>query len=537
MEIGEVESTLVKEDDVSDAVVLLHKTSDAEDADTEMVSFITLARGGQVTASDAEKIQGDIGLQTLDREVEARVRMSLQTQLPPYMIPSRLIALKQFPMNSNNKIDRKALAAALDTLPATSGKARDEIVSPRDEIEAVLCDVAAEILGVEAGITNNFFDLGGHSLVATQFVTFVSQRLGFRVSVKDVFDQPVLVDLAAKIRSTSLHNSGGDMSALVQFETRPFEMLQTTNPTSYIKHKILPLLPTQHHGRIVDVYPATQVQKIFLLDEETGYPRTPPVFYIDFQAETAASALQAACVALVEYFDILRTVFVNSRGKFYQVLLSKLEVPIEIIDTEDDLESATQALREADLRQPLRNGHSVLRIAILNKPDTAVRVVLRMSHALYDGLSFQHIVQCLHEFFRGEGRLVVPLNFAPYVRHALDSRHDAHAYWRSVLQNSLPTSYATLALCFSNRARPRSVLRKSSSTYRCRSTQTVSHLRRFSPLPVRSYSAKRPDQSMCFLAGSCLDHSASQRAAETLLVLAPTTCPSAYNSRARTRKA
>ena len=62
-----------------------------------------------------------------------------------------------------------------------------------------------------------------------------------------------------------------------------------------------------------------------------------------------------------------------------------------------------------------------------------------MSHALYDGLSSQYIVQCLHEFFRGEGRLVVPLKLAPYVSHALYSRHDAHAYWRSVLQNSSPT--------------------------------------------------------------------------------------------------
>lgn len=179
------------------------------------------------------------------------------------MIPSRLIALKQLPIKSNNKIDLK-------TLPAAEGKPRDSIVSPQDEIEAVLCLVAVENLGVEAGITNNFFDLDGRSLVATRPETSVSRRVGFRVSVKDVFGQSVLVDLTAKIRIVSLQNLGGDMIALKEAESAPTQMLQTIYPQSYTTHEIIPLLPKEHHNRIVDIYPATQVQKTFLLEQDTG---------------------------------------------------------------------------------------------------------------------------------------------------------------------------------------------------------------------------------------------------------------------------
>ncbi|GKT95950.1 LOW QUALITY PROTEIN: AMP-binding enzyme [Colletotrichum tofieldiae] len=80
-------------------------------------------------------------------------------------------------------------------------------VSPRNEIEAVLCEEFADVLNIEVGITDNFFDLGGHSLMATKLAARISRRLEVRVTVKEIFDQPILLDLAATLRRGSTQHS------------------------------------------------------------------------------------------------------------------------------------------------------------------------------------------------------------------------------------------------------------------------------------------------------------------------------------------
>jgi hypothetical protein len=80
-------------------------------------------------------------------------------------------------------------------------------IGPRNKVEAVLYKEFANVLSVEVGITNNFFNLGRHSLIATKLATHTGRRLDARVSVKDIFNHPILADLAATIRQGSTpHN-------------------------------------------------------------------------------------------------------------------------------------------------------------------------------------------------------------------------------------------------------------------------------------------------------------------------------------------
>jgi acyl carrier protein len=73
-------------------------------------------------------------------------------------------------------------------------------VAARNEIEAVLCEEFANVLSIEVSITDNFFNLSGHSLIATKLAARLSRRLDARISIKDVFDQPILADLTSTIR-------------------------------------------------------------------------------------------------------------------------------------------------------------------------------------------------------------------------------------------------------------------------------------------------------------------------------------------------
>jgi hypothetical protein len=315
---------------------------------------------------------------------------------------------------------------------------------PIDEIETILCEEASAILKVEVGTSSNFFEIGGHSLVATKFTSFIGRRLGVRVSVKEVFDYPIISDLAARLRGDSQANQSQPKAAPVSLQLEdsfpePYELLKSDGLDTFIDREVKPRLDRDDRDLVMDVYPATQVQKLFLQDEQTGLPRTPPVFFIDFPADASCVRLEEACNTLVQYLDILRTVFVEVGGKFFQVLLKELEVPLETYKTRGDLMTATHALRDADLAQPFLLGQSMLRIGIIRKQGEAVRVILRMSHALYDGLSFAHYVEALHVLYTGEGNLKMPPSFSPYIKHMVANRKAAYDYWRSVLKNSKPT--------------------------------------------------------------------------------------------------
>ncbi|UKZ79102.1 NRPS [Trichoderma virens FT-333] len=467
------------------------------------------------------------------RRFVSQIREQLESLLPAYMIPSRIMVIDQMPLNANGKVDRKELAQrAKRTVPksqvapeqavplneieamlceefaevfgmdvgatdhffklgghsllATKLTARvsrrlsarmsvkdvfdhpviadlaavirqelylhnpipttpnsshgEQVVSarvaPRDEIEAVLCREFSDVLGTDVGITDNFFDLGGHSLMATKLAARIARRLDAPVSVKDIFDYPVPIRLASNIQLAQLE-SYEETSYMQAAANAPFQLLPLQDPQTFIQREICPQLQCSHDA-ILDVYPATQMQTIFLFDPATGHPRNSTPFYIDFPTGSDCASLTRACASLVEYFDIFRTVFLVAAGALYQVVLKHLNVDIEIIQTEENVNSATRAFLDVDLQQPLRLGQPLIRISILKMQASALRVIVRMSHALYDGLSLEHIVRSLHILYSG-GNLPAPPKFARYMQHMANSRKDGYDFWRSILQNSSMT--------------------------------------------------------------------------------------------------
>jgi acyl carrier protein len=114
-------------------------------------------------------------------------------KLPDFMIPSAFVVLDSLPLSPNGKLDRSAL-------PDPSASHAPVGRGPRDSQEEVLCGLYAELLGREPiGIDDDFFALGGHSLLVTKLVNLIRSELGAEVTVKTVFQAPTVADLGARL--------------------------------------------------------------------------------------------------------------------------------------------------------------------------------------------------------------------------------------------------------------------------------------------------------------------------------------------------
>ncbi|MGW0042828.1 non-ribosomal peptide synthase/polyketide synthase [Rhodococcus sp. NPDC003348] len=176
IELGEIETALLADGAVSQAVVLVVATATGD----QLVGYVVPSAGAEFDV--------------------AAVRAGLGDRLPSYMIPSALVVLDEFPLNSSGKLDRKAL-------PDPTFEAR-EFRAPASPVERAVAEAFGEVLGVgQVGLDDDFFELGGNSLVATQLAARLGAALDMRVPVRDLFEASTVVALAARLGSQA--GSGG----------------------------------------------------------------------------------------------------------------------------------------------------------------------------------------------------------------------------------------------------------------------------------------------------------------------------------------
>ncbi len=144
------------------------------------------------------------------KNTAAELANFLRDRLPPYMIPARYVFVDAFPKTINGKIDRKALPD-----PSTSLVARDSgYVAPRSELETTLATLFQDVLNVpEIGIHDDFFLMGGSSLLVTQVVTRLTTKLKLQLPVRDFFANPTVATAAKHIRSL-MNSDGSDTDEL-----------------------------------------------------------------------------------------------------------------------------------------------------------------------------------------------------------------------------------------------------------------------------------------------------------------------------------
>jgi amino acid adenylation domain-containing protein len=174
IELGEVETVLKRHPGVRDAAVLAKE--EFKNEDKLLVAYLVL------------ESQQSPSLEEL--------RCHLQRKLPSHMVPAAFIVLDQFPMTAGGKPDRMGLLK-MDGKFLTP---QEERIPPRTPVEQDLADIWSELLGVrQLAVNDNFFDLGGHSLIATQIAARIRDLYGVDLSLRKFFEAPTIADLASAI--------------------------------------------------------------------------------------------------------------------------------------------------------------------------------------------------------------------------------------------------------------------------------------------------------------------------------------------------
>ena len=166
IELGEVQSQLLAQPDVREAVVL------AKDG-ARLIAYVSLR----------------------DAVDESQLKQRLGQVLPDYMVPSAIVVLEALPLTANGKVDRKSL-------PEPEMASAQEYEAPQGELEETLAQIWAEVLGVErAGRQDNFFELGGHSMTLLEMQLQIGRQLSVQLPLKACFESPSLAALARLVQA------------------------------------------------------------------------------------------------------------------------------------------------------------------------------------------------------------------------------------------------------------------------------------------------------------------------------------------------
>ncbi|KAA2221404.1 non-ribosomal peptide synthetase family protein [Chryseobacterium sediminis] len=170
VELGEIERTLVQQKDIKEAFVISKET---EGSTQYLIAFVVLK-------PEAEK---DV----------SSVRNALKEELPGYMIPAQIVFIDKIPLTANGKTDTQSLKELADK----EAKELISFESPTNETERIVVDVWSSALERSViNITDNFFDIGGNSLLVAAVAVALQRKLDVKVYLRDIYQFPVLQELS-----------------------------------------------------------------------------------------------------------------------------------------------------------------------------------------------------------------------------------------------------------------------------------------------------------------------------------------------------
>ncbi|MBW3586561.1 MAG: amino acid adenylation domain-containing protein, partial [Cyanobacteria bacterium 0813] len=184
IELGEIEAALSQHSSVSTAAVLLQEN---EPGRQRLVAYLV----------------PNSGFRNQHPELISELRSFLKHKLPDYMVPSAFVLLDALPLTPNGKIDRLALSQRCDYVSDETA-----FTEPQTPTEEEIAEIWTSLLGLEkVGNNQNFFDLGGHSLMATQLISRVRSCFGVELTLCDFFAAPTIENLAELVEEEILANA------------------------------------------------------------------------------------------------------------------------------------------------------------------------------------------------------------------------------------------------------------------------------------------------------------------------------------------
>ncbi|WP_342671594.1 amino acid adenylation domain-containing protein, partial [Rhodococcus phenolicus] len=386
IELGEIEAVLSADPSVLSAVVLVHESSTGQ----HLVAYVVPVPGSVFD--------------------DGAARAAAAEALPSYMVPSVVTVLDEFPLNASGKLDRNAL-------PEPVFETR-EFRAPTTPVEEIVAAVFGEVLGVErVGLDDDFFALGGNSLIATQVVSRLGAALDARIQVRVLFEASTVVDLAARLES---HAGAGGRAALTALE-RP---------------ERIPLSLAQSRMWFLNRF-----------DPDSTAYNLPMALRISGALDVAA--LRAAVADVVARHESLRTVYPETTDGPVQIVLpvgrSVPEIDVEQVSAEEAVAAVTTFMvRPFDVTSDVP-----LRLRLFDLGGDEFVLAMAVHHISADGASMAPFVRDVMVAYSAridggvpswEPLAVQYADYALWQRSVLGSEDDPSSlisqqltYWRGAL--------------------------------------------------------------------------------------------------------
>ncbi len=352
IELGEIETALTEHPGVKEATIVVHE---GHFGDKQLIAYFVPEEGLYPAIGD--------------------LRHYLIERLPEYMVPSAFLVLDALPLTPNGKVDRKALMG--QNVEFTSEK---EFEDPRTPVEQMLADIWREVLGLkEVGIHDNFFDLGGDSILSIQMIS-KARKGGLQLTPKQVFLYQNIAELAMSV----------SVRPTLQSERRPVAGL-------------LPLLPSQS----------------FLLEAEYFDPNQLNTYALfDVQRPWNKSWWEPVLQQLLLHHDALRSRFVRGANGWIQSIspLSGV-IPFSYIDLSrlPEKKKSMALVRVGRRLQKSLNlaDGPIIRVAYFDLgPKKNGRLLIIVHHLAFDGVSWNILMGDLGTAWQ-QLRDGSPIQFAP----------------------------------------------------------------------------------------------------------------------------
>lgn len=351
----------------------------------------------------------------------------LLSRLPRHMIPTVFVACQAIPTTVTGKTDRRRIRRLGEsrTIQDLSRTCTAQRHLPSSEGELQLRRLWAEVLGIpdvtSISADDSFTKVGGDSISAMKLVA-AARRSGQSLSVVDVLTSPVLSDMAKHL----LQHVGNEPEAITPF------MLVENASLSELAHDIQGGI-----AAIMDILPVTSNQLLSLTGSSESTPMWIAYFGLDVHADCETEELFRICQKLTTDFDILRMIFVQHGGRYFQALPRRFEPSISLQHGATGIDELSSKICQTDWEIPLKEGESFIRWFIAITP-WARRIILRIPHAQYDGTSMS-LLSIAARFVGSTHHSTAELpSFRRFVHQIKrdDSRAKCRAYWRRLLEGA-----------------------------------------------------------------------------------------------------
>jgi amino acid adenylation domain-containing protein len=368
IEPGEIEACLLSHPSVRDAVVVVREDQPGEQ---RLVAYLIMVD---------------------DSPVEA-LRRLLRASLPGYMIPAAFVTLAAMPLTPNGKVDRRALPE-----PDEGAVSHPHFDPPQDEIETALAAIWADILKLErVGRHDNFFDLGGHSLLTVQVIERLRQ-VGLKVDVRSLFSTPVLSDLAQEITCADPRAGFAVPPNRIPAgcEAITPAMLPLVDLSAQELDAIVRTVPGGA-ANVQDIYPLAPLQEGILFHHLLNEQRDAYILPVLFAFETRARLddFLGALRQVISRHDVLRSAILwEALPRPVQVVYRQAGLPVEEIDCAgNDPEAVLRARMTPDkLHMDLRRAPLVQVQTAADPASPKCYALLQVHHLTLDHVSLEIVV-------------------------------------------------------------------------------------------------------------------------------------------------